>query len=69
MSDFGVRQFVAGYMSAFELHARNTETGERRRFTVYARDAQGAYAQGFVKLDTESGDRSWCFDGYVKRDT
>jgi hypothetical protein len=52
------------HKTLFTLHARNTVTGETRDLVLYSTDAQAAYARGFVVLDTESGDRSWCFDGY-----
>lgn len=62
------RYALATGQQAFELHARNTVTGETRTLTKYARNATAAYGQGFVELDAESGDRSWCFDGYTVRD-
>lgn len=69
MEAFGVSMFVAGFFVAFDLLARNTVTGETRVVTVHARDAMAAFAQGFSKLDAESGDRSWCFDGFDRRES
>lgn len=66
--DYGTRMFVAGFKLAFDLHARNGVTGERRELTVYANDAAAAYAEGFRKLDAESGNRTWYFDGYDVRE-
>lgn len=69
MTTYAVRAFVAGDKDAFDLKARNTLTGETRVLTVYASDAVAAYDLGFKALDKESGDRSWVFDGYERRDT
>lgn len=61
-------EFMGGYHRAYALQARNTVTGETRVLTKYAANAAAAYAQAFAELDAESGDRSWCLDGYTVRD-
>jgi hypothetical protein len=66
MTSFELHEYLNGYKHSFELAARNTLTGETRTLTVYAKDGTEAYAKGFAKLDKESGDRSWCFDGFTK---
>jgi hypothetical protein len=68
MDAYGTAMFVAGFFAAFDLGVRNTVTGERRLLTVYAKDATDAYEKGFRTLDAESGDRSWCVDGFTRRD-
>lgn len=58
--------YALNYLTRFTLHARNTVTGETRDLSLYAKDGTAAYAQGFRRLDAESGDRSWCFDGFTQ---
>lgn len=68
MTGFALNEFLNGHRSAFDVHARNTVTGETRTVTVYTSSAMGAYGAVFVMLDTERNDRSWCIDGYTRRD-
>jgi hypothetical protein len=68
MDAYGTAMFVAGFAAAFDVAMRNTVTGERMTMTVYANDATAAYAKVFRMMDAQSGDRSWCVDGFTRRD-